>query len=312
MSIERPKIENVSVKRVLPEGGTEALKGLYLNPPLLPDIAGNLRRMIVAADYVTDKNGIIAVKKSGRFIPPPEITNLYDWRLFQELTSQSDAIISSGKYLNGFAKGQVTQNIFTQFEPNGGFGELGEWRLKNGYSSRNPDIVIPSRSLAFSLPKEILNQKRQVIIFTTRKMAYSQEAKDLKSAGKNVRVEIAGDIKDEGVDGKKMIEHLDNLDYRFIFMATGPSVFKILLDSEVLDRIYITEVQREVVSDSPSEVTGVLEEGKKVEDLKGFNLTGKYLQEGVITNDGKSTTQHFLIYDSDKFKAEREKHGIGG
>ena len=304
MSIERPKIESVSVKQVLPEGGTEALKGLYLKSPLLPAIAGNLGRMIVAADYVTDKNGIIAVKKSGKFTPPPEITNPYDWRLFQELTSQSDAIISSGKYLNGFAEGQVTQNIFTQFEPNGGFGELGEWRLKNGYSSRNPDIVIPSRSLAFALPKEILNQERKIIIFTTRRMADSQAAVTVRKAGKNVRVEIAGDIKDEGVDGKKMIGHLDNLGYRFIFMATGPSVFKILLDYQVLDRLYITEVQREVLFDTPSEITGILKDGGKVENLKGFNLTGKYIQEGVITDDGKSTTQHFLIYDSDKFLSD--------
>ena len=304
MSIERPKIESVQVKQVLPDGGTEALKGLYLKSPLLPEIADNLGRMIVAADYVTDKNGVIAAKKSGRFMPPPEITNPYDWRLLQEIAAQSNAIISSGKYLNGFAKGQVTQNIFTQFEPGGGFGELGEWRLKNGYSSRNPDIVIPSRSLAFALPKEILNQERKIIIFTTHQMADSQEADALRNAGKNVRVEIAGDIKDEGVDGKKMIEHLDNLEYRFILMATGPSVFKVLLDSQVLDRIYITEVQREVLFDTPSEVTGVLKDGGKVEEIKGFNLTGKYIQEGVITDDGKSTTQHFLIYDSDKFLSD--------
>lgn len=308
MSTERTAAE---VLRVIPPGGKENLIGLYLKSPTLAEIAEKLNRPIVICDYVTDINGIIAIRNpKGIFIPPPEITNPYDWRLFQELTAQADAIMTSGKYLNGYAKGRTTQNILTQYESGGKFSQLGVWRLEHGYDKKSPDLIVPSRSLNITIPDVIIEKKRKILIYTTGSKTPSQEAKTLKESGADLEVVNAGNFDGTGIDGGEMVKDLKNKGYRVVNMATGPSVLKILLDAYVLDRIYITEVQREVAEKNPENFKTVLANGGEIETLPGFSLVSKVIQNDVKVDDGTTTSQHFLIFESDRFKAARDSKNI--
>jgi len=305
------KQSSTEVTRIIPKNGNEKLEGFYLAPPLLSEISEKLGRSILLINFVTDINGVIATKNDkGYFVPPRQITNPYDWRLFQELAAQADALITSGKYLTGFAKGRTTQNFLTQFESSGKFSQLGNWRLKKGYGKISPDIVVPSRSLNITIPDVLVKSKRKILIYTMGSMISSPEAKFLRGSGANLEIIEAGTTDGTGVDGKAMTSNLESKGYRVIKIITGPSVLQILLDANVIDRIYITQVQRSVSETNPENFKKVLAGGGKVEDLAGFTLVQKYEQIGVKVDDGERVNQHFLIFESDKFKAERENHNI--
>ena len=312
MKVERGSTE---VVRVIPPDGKEKLDGLYLNPPFLYEIAEKLKRPVVIVNYVTDLNGVIATKTpKGYFIPSPEITNSDDWDRLQELLAQAHGLITSGKYLSGFAKGRTTQDILTQFEPGAEYYVHGNWREKHGLN-RRPTIIVPSRSLDFPIPQILIDEGREILIYTTKAMHGTQNAKDLSKISSNVHIIEAGDTTDVGVDGGKMITDLkirfeEKGAYPVIKMATGPSVLDILLKANVVDRIYITEVQRIIPVDNPSDSKTILSDGKKVAELSGFSLVSKFVQEKVKIDDGTTTSQHFLIFESDRFKAERESKNI--
>lgn len=312
MSAKRGSTE---VIRVIPPDGKEKLEGLYLRPPYLFEIAKELKQQVVLVNYVADLNGVIATKTpKGYFIPPPEITNEDDWDRLQELLAQAHGLITSGKYLNGFAKGRITQDFLTQFEPGAQYSALGDWREKHSLD-RRPTIIVPSRRLDFPIPEVLIDQGREIIIYTTKAMHNSQKAKDLAKLGDNIHIVATGDESDEGVDGGKMITDLKN---RFgekglqpvIKMTTGPSVLAILLKANIVDRIYITQVQREISVEDPSDSKTILPDGKKVANLAGFSLVSKFVQEKVKVDDSTTTSQHFLIFESDKFKSERENRNI--
>lgn len=284
------------VQELKPEKRVIPLEGLYL-AHRLKEVSRKLNRAVVISNYVTDVNDVIATSNASG--PPQEIKNPYDWRLFQELTAQADVILTGGEYLNRLAaQKRKAQNVLTQFEPGQDFAELGEWRLKNGYEQRSPDVVVVSRSLNFELPKGIVREDRKVIIFTIYGMLESEQAQKFEAAG----ARIVGGGK-EGVNGRAMVAYLEKKGYGVIKNTTGPSVLKILLDSEVLDRLYVTQVQTEIPISEGSVAIKLLERGK-VDELEGFTNKYKYLQEGVHTNDGKVVSQLFLVYDSEKFKKE--------
>jgi hypothetical protein len=84
--------------------------------------------------------------------------------------------------------------------------------------------------------------------------------------------------------------------YRVIMMATGPSVLELLLEAKRLDLFYVTEAQREISFDDPSTVKTILPDGEKVNELKEFLITHRYIQENVFTEDGSLISQFFLRY----------------
>lgn len=296
MSLEGKTTE---VKQILPQEATLPLEGLYLDQRL-KELSARIGRPIVISNYVTDIDDVIA-----RIDAPgaaKELKNPSDWQLFQELTAQADIILTGTDYLRRFAElGIKAQNVLTQFDPGGEFAALGEWRLRNGYAARNPDVAVLSRSLDFEIPEAITQAGRKLFVFTTQQMAESEMAKRLASQG--ATLVGAGT---EGVEGDEMLEALENNKYMVIKNTTGPRVLSILLDSATLDRLYITQVQIEIPLDEPSQAVRVLTSGKRIKDLaeKGFALTHEYLQENVTTDQGQRVSQRFLIYDSDGFRAD--------
>jgi len=265
------------------------VRGLYLKLDL-QSVAQKLGRPLVISNYVCDLNDVIAKKdKGGEFQVAHELKNASDWRLFQELTAQSDVIITGAGYLKRYASsGEKAENVIDQFSKGGEFASLGDWREGHNLK-RNPDIVVVSRSLDFEIPAAAFKDNRKVIIFTTTDGAFSQKAADYQKIG--AEVVSAGKV---GVDGKVMIRNLSRRGYKVIKMTTGPRVLDILLKANVMDEIFITRVQREIKG-KPADVQTVLGE-KKLENLQGFKYKRLFYQDEVIAHDGHMISQDFGVY----------------
>ncbi|MFV1858878.1 MAG: dihydrofolate reductase family protein [Anaerolineales bacterium] len=293
----------MEIRQIEPEERRVSLEGMYLSHRL-QELAKRMDRPIVVANYVTDINDVIAVE--GIRGSPEELKNPSDWRLFQELTAQADAIITGASYMTEFEEnGESVQNVLTQFDKGSSFEDLGDWREQNGLK-RNPDLVVVSRSLSFGIPKAISEGGRRILIFTTNSMEGSKNARELEKAGATV---IGAGKK--GVDGAAMIERLGQEGYRVIKMITGPRVLKILMDAEfknqegevirrgALDRLYITRVDRKIIDDLSGAVTVL--EGITVDDLTfeggGFRLIQRSTHDAIVGNDSYETSQEFLVFE---------------
>src|SRR5512141_835792 len=126
------------IDQVFPIRKQVPLEGLYLEQRLM-DLSTGIGRSVVLADYLTDKNGVVAkAGKDGQFQIPAELKNASDWGRYQELMAQADVTISGGAYYKRLAA-NGTQDILYQFEPGHAFEKLGEWRLNAGYQKRSPD-----------------------------------------------------------------------------------------------------------------------------------------------------------------------------
>jgi riboflavin biosynthesis pyrimidine reductase len=294
--------DSEKVTQVLPEGKQLPLEGLYLGQRLAP-MSAKIGRSLVITDFLTDRNGVIAkADEYQHFQVPIELKNASDWRLSQELMAQADIIISGGSYIKRVSVlGNHAEDILYQFEPGGEFEKLGKWRLDAGYNKRSPDLAIVTRSLDFKIPEEVLRMDRRIVIFTTYGIANSIKARALTTSGA-----VVIGTGDEGIDGNRLIDTLSNgMGYRVIMMATGPSVLELLLEAKRLDLFYVTEAQREISFDDPSTVRTILPNGEKVNELKEFLITHRYIQENVFTEDGSLISQFFIRYDRNDIFAGR-------
>ncbi len=279
------------VTEILPEKKQLPLQGLYLDEGLA-EMSAQMQRALVLTNFLTDRNGVIArTDEHHHFQVPPETRNVSDWRLSQELMAQADVIICGGSYLKRISRpGAHHQDILNQFEPGGEFEELGDWRLRAGYERRSPDLAVVTRHLDFKIPEGVLRGGRRVAIFTTDGVAKSEAL-----VAEGAAVIGGGKL---GVDGNRMIDYLrDEMRQRVIVMASGPRVLELLLQAGRLDILYLTQVQREIQFDDPSNVITLLPNGESVQDLKGFQLTHQYWQDRAVTGDGTSVSQSFLRYD---------------
>lgn len=287
-------MNELKVTQVLPVKKQAPLEGLYLGQRLL-EMSKKIGRSVVFADFLTDKNGVVAkADKPAHFQVPVELKNPSDWRLFQELMAQADVVISTGAYFKRLGTiGSTAQDILYQFEPGKEFEKLGQWRLSAGYKKRSPDLAVVSQHLDFDFPEELLRSGRKITIFTTDAMANSDKARALNNAG----ALIIGSGK-AGVDGNSMIAALSSgMGYRVIMMASGPSVLELLLAAKCLDLLYVTQAQLEIPFDDPATVQTILSGGKKINELKEFSLSHQFIQENVVTEDASLISQWFLMYD---------------
>jgi riboflavin biosynthesis pyrimidine reductase len=283
------------IDQVFPVKRQVPLEGLYLGQRLM-DQAAQIGRSLVMADYLTDKNGVIAkATKEGHFEIPRTIKNSSDWGLYQELVAQADVIISAGSY---FKRLKTSQDVLYQFEPGNAFDTLGQWRLDTGYKRRSPDVAIVTRRFDFELPEELRRSGRRIIIFTTDSMANSDKAKALRN--EDTLVLGCGQA---GVDGGRMIAMLsDDMGYRVILMVSGPNVLELLLQAKRLDLFYVTEAQVEISFEATAKVQTVLSGGRKISELQGFHLAHQFIQDNVVTEHGSRISQSFLRYDTNDLR----------
>lgn len=287
-------MNELKVTQVFPVKKQVPLEGLYLGQRLL-EMSKEIGRSVVFADFLTDKNGVVAkADKPAHFQIPRELKNPSDWRLFQELMAQADVIISTGAYFKRLTSpGNAAQDILYQFEPGKEFEKLGQWRLSAGYNKRSPDLAVVSHHLDFEFPEELIKSGRKIVIFTTDAMANSVKAKALHNAGT-----LINGNGEAGVDGSSMIATLANgMGYRVIMMASGPSVLELLLAAKCLDLLYVTQAQLEIPFDDSATVQTIFSGGKQINDLKAFSLSHQFVQENVVAEDGSLLSQLFLRYD---------------
>lgn len=213
-----------------------SLRGLYLEHDLRAHAEG-LDRVFVCANFVGSLDGRIAVPDpSGKGVALAEaITNPRDWRLFQELAVQADILITSGRYLREYAKGAKQEILQIYDDPQ--FEDLRNWRLSRGVSPQ-PDLAVISSRLDFDVPPALLEGDRSLLVFTT-KSADPDQIQRLKAQG--AKVLFAGE---ESVDGQELCAHMTELGYRTAYSGAGPKVLHLLASSGVLDRLYLTFVNR--------------------------------------------------------------------
>lgn len=270
-----------SIIRLFPLPSQEfPLKGLYLSHNLRENKRDS-GESFVYSNYVTSLDGRIAVPhptKAGMVVPD-QITNPRDWRLFQELAVQADILITSGRYLRDYAEGRAQEILRVYDDPQ--FTDLKDWRTERGLSPQ-PDMAVISGSLDFPVPPALVQGDRNIIVITTSR-ADPERIKALESqAGKVI---IAGE---GSVNGYRLVESLLEMGYRTIYNTTGPKVLHLLLAAGVLDRLYLSFVNR-LLGGSPF---SSIVEGGLLDPPADFILNTIYLDPHALNGLGQLLTSY--------------------
>lgn len=224
-----------------------ALRGLYLNTPVLPSNWPD--RPFVYSNFVTSIDGRIALAAAepGQSSVPDTIANPRDWRLFQELAAQSDILLCSGNYLRELAGGTAQAELPLCNQPE--HADLREWRQAQGLPAQ-PDVAVFSNSLNIAVPSRWVDDNRRFFILTTADLA-SPAARQLQQAGAEIQR-----FTSTSVGGAAAISFLAKQGYRRIYSVGGPYVFHTLAAEGMLDTLFLTTVHR-LVGDSAA--PGILE-----------------------------------------------------
>ncbi len=224
------------IYRIYPTPAQEMdLEGAYLEHDLR-NIAKPAGRPVVYANFIASLDGRIAIPHgAGEGLGTPKATaNDRDWRLFQELAAQADILISSGRYLRDWADGKA-QEILQVNDPR--YADLRDWRTERGLNPY-PDFALLSEKLDFTIPDVIRDAGRKVVVFTTET---SDPVRRAMIASQVDQVIIVGK---EEISASKMVSELGELGYCSIYSAAGPRIFHLLLTEGVLDRFYLTVVNK--------------------------------------------------------------------
>lgn len=255
---------NGRVFRLFPRPhGYFPLKGLYLDLHQLKNTSAGAP--IVYGNFITSLDGRIALSdpNDGESQVPQELANPTDWRLYQELAAQADAIITSARYFRQYARNRA-QDIL----PLGGGcddADLRGWRIRHGLSAQ-PAVAILTRSL--DIPKEALAAygDREIYVFTGRNAEANRIAL-LRDMG--IRVIVAGG---SGVEGRKLIRALVDLGFKKIYAIAGPRVFHTLVTAGVVDYLFLT-IRHQILA---GDRFYTLVEGPRLESPRGLQLVSLY------------------------------------
>jgi riboflavin biosynthesis pyrimidine reductase len=270
-----------SIIRLFPLPSQEfPLKGLYLSHNLRENNRDS-GRSFVYSNYVASLDGRIAVPhptKVGMMVPD-QITNPRDWRLFQELAVQADIIITSGRYLRDYAEGRAQEILRVYDDPQ--FTDLKDWRTERSLSPQ-PDLAVISGSLDFPVPPALIHGDRNIVVITTNRADPVRIKALERQTGKVI---IAGE---GSVNGYRLVESLLEMGYRTIYNATGPKVLHLLLAAGVLDRLYLSFVNR-LLGGSPF---SSIVEGGPLDPPADFILNTIYLDPHALNGLGQLFTSY--------------------
>ncbi len=260
---------------------TYPLEGLYLGHNLrkLADESG---QTYIYSNFVLSLDGRIAIPDpdKGGLKVPEQTANDRDWRLFQELAIQADLIISTGRYLRDYAAGKAQEILRVYDDPR--FADLKDWRLAQGLQEQ-PDLAVISGSLKFPIPEVLTRSDRKVLIFT---IANADADRIRQLEDQTGKVIIAGD---DRVEGRQLAEGLYAEGYRTVYSSAGPKVHHLLLQGDVLDRMYLTHAHRVLGASSYASPV----EGDLLQPPVGFKLNTIYLDQVGLDGLG----QLFISYD---------------
>lgn len=212
------------------------LHGLYLKHQL--HRLGRDGSPFVYSNFISSLDGRIAISAADRDTHqvPPAIANPRDWRLFQELGTQADILITSARYFREYAIGQAQDTL--PIGEGQKFDDLRRWRLEQGLTAQ-PDIAVISASL--NIPPQALEAypNRRLHILTGAD-ADPDRVAPLEAAGAQVHYVGEG----HQADGAQAVDALAQADYRSIYVIGGPYVLNTLLQANRLDRLYLTLANR--------------------------------------------------------------------
>jgi riboflavin biosynthesis pyrimidine reductase len=214
-------------------GRQHTLKNLYLDE--LAELPAAQSEPFIYSNFIASLDGRIALPGEHRHSHqvPPAITNPRDWRLFQELATQADLLISSARYFRQAADAEAQAELPVGLSAE--FDDLRDWRQKNGMTPQ-PDIAVFSASL--DIPAETLEyySDRRVFVLTG---AHADAVKRQQLAS-IAHVEIISCGEGRRVDAHLLRALLGQLGYRRVYAIAGSSVLHTLVSGNALDRLYHT------------------------------------------------------------------------
>lgn len=230
-------VNSDSVTRLYPQPGAEyELEGLYLNAPFGRD--NDKQLAWVYTNFIVSLDGRIAIEQpvTGKRGVPRTITNPRDWRLYQELAARADVLLVSARFLRELVRGEAQDNLPISNNPI--FADLLAWRRQQGLTPQ-PAVVVLSTSLDLPLAKLCATTDREVYV-ATGKSADASSIRLIENSG--AKILLAGEGRE--VDGQQLVEQLTDAGLYNIYSIAGPGVLETLLQADVLDCIYLTQVHR--------------------------------------------------------------------
>jgi len=238
------------------------LEGLYLDHDLYSK--GHTGKPFVYSNFITSLDGRIAIASEARatHVVPTATTNPRDWRLYQELAGQADLLVTSGRYFRQSLLGEAQDEL--PLGSRQAFDDIREWRSARGLAQQ-PDIAIMSSSLKIPLATLDPYRARRIYVVTGEEADPGRVA-TLQDNG-IVVIRAGSGIK---VNGRRMLDELARHGYRSIYAIAGPAVFHTLLQSRIVDRLYLTITQQILGGDSYD----TLSRGELLEPARGMRLIG--------------------------------------
>ncbi len=236
-----------------------ALRGLYLAHDLRAAAGGG---PFVYTNFVASLDGRIAqldpVTRRRRV--PPAIANARDWRLYQELAAQADAVVTTARHLRA-AVAALPADLLA-LDP-----ELRDWRQARQLTAEPVLAVLSAR---LDIPVQQLPERhRRRLLVITGAAADAQARQRLTQAG----VEVMAVGKGEHPSGHELLAALAGRGLPLLYSVAGPRVHRLLLDARVIDRLYLTTVLRAL----GGETVDTLVEGPALAPPIGFVTETLYL-----------------------------------
>jgi riboflavin biosynthesis pyrimidine reductase len=138
-------------------------------------------------------------------------------------------------------------------------------------------LAVLSGSLNFPIPDILTKGDRSVLVFTTENADPERIQAIRKQTG---QVVFAGK---QSIYGQQLVDRFTELGYKTIYSATGPKVLHLLLAGGVLDRLYLTQVNRILGGGPFSSIV----EGSLLEPAIDFRLAEIYYDPSALDGLGQ-------------------------
>ena len=206
-------------------GARVPLAGLYL----AHDLRARTPGPYVCSNFIVSLDGRIALPDphSGLQQVPPVIANPRDWRLYLEIATQADVLLTTARHLRALAANRHTDLLAVAAEP-----ELRAWRLARGLPP-GPAVAAVSETLA--IPQAALPNLPGPLLVLTGEAAPAAREHQLRAHGVTVR-RLPGQV----LDGAALVAVLAEAGHRVIYSIAGPRVLHALCAARVLQRLYLT------------------------------------------------------------------------
>ena len=248
-----------------------ALQGLYLNHDLRMQARSD--RAFVYTNFISSLDGHIseADPKSGRRRVPSALANRRDWRLYMELLTQCDVMLTTARHLRAVAAGRQRE---LQLLADPQFADLAEWRAQRGLPPY-PMMAVLSDRLDF--PQTVLEHVPGGLLAVTSAAADAARVERLRAEGISVH-QAPGEVR-----GHDVVDILAAKGLTSIYSVAGPGIMQTLLAARCLDRIYLSLAPL-LLAGEPFDT---LTRGPALDPPAGFQLHTLYLDHEAPAPGGQ-------------------------